>query len=532
MKIKVPLAVLVLLVCGGAATAQSPVTQFSGSYSSVASSLGSYTAFPSGIGTFSGCSSTLYTYTFSNGSSNQYKLYSFNANGSTYFVAPGAAAAVKLRRVNNARVTGTRNIVYMESTASSATACPSPGVLNFKPPYVDVMENVLTAGILNEGTDNLFTNASNGDDNNNNIERVDVIFSSGLNTAYPEKAGFTILDRGANYNHDPFRIAAITSLDASGNPASFGAVRICTGGNGSTNGSWGHPTTANGNKQFAAYVLRKDASDAHLRVSSVVNQEIGGVFFSFADLGITAGQTLYGYALLGPDGITSPTSAQLLNLTDATVYPTNTTESAGGGLDLVAVNTVFATGSFVVLALSVDDFTGAIQDNKGLLQWRLGNADEFFQLVVQRGADGTNFYDLPAVSPGIRSADNTLEGSYTDVTLTGAGVYYYRLKMVLSGQQVRYSRVLALRGEDPASTAGWRIFPTQPGQGQSLKLQGLRDGNYTLYFYSAGGACRNMPVQVNGGQASVQPPSVPGVYWVRLSAGDKYVAGNAKILVE
>jgi hypothetical protein len=532
MKIKVSLAVLVLLVYGRAATAQSPVTQFSGSYSPATSSLGSYTALPSSIGTFSGCASTTYTYTFSNGSSNQYKLYSFNANGSTYFVAPGAAAAVKLRRVNNAKVTGARSIVYMEATASSTTACPSLAVLNFKTPYVDVMENVLAGGILNQGTDNLFTNASNGDGNNNNIERVDVIFSSGLNTANPGKAGFTILDRGTNYNHDPFRIAAITSLDAAGNPAGFGAVKVCSGGNGSANGSWGHPSMANGNKQFGAYVLRKDASDAHLRVSSVVNQEIGGVFFSFADLGITPGQALYGYALLGPDGIVSPTSTQLLNLTDATVYPTNTTESSGGGLDLVAVNTVFATGSFVVLALSVDDFTGTIQDNKGSLQWRLGNADELFQLVVQRGTDGVNFYDLPAGSPGTTGSDNTLKGSYTDITLPGAGVYYYRLKMVLSGQQVQYSRVLALRGEDPASAAGWRIFPTLPEQGQSLKLQGLHDGIYTLYFYSAGGACRSMAVQVHGGAASISSPSVPGVYWVRLSTGDRFVAGNAKILVK
>jgi hypothetical protein len=532
MKIKVPLTVLVLLVYARAATAQSPVTQFSGFYSPASGSLGSYTALPSGIGTFSGCSSTTYTYTFGNGSSNQYKLSSFNAHGSTYFVAPGAAATVKLQRVNNAQVTGTRSIVYMESTGSSATACPLPAVLNIKTPYVDVMENLLAAGILNQGTDNLFTNSSNGDGNNNNIERVDVIFSSGLNTASPGQAGFTILDRGNNYGHDPFRIAAITSLDAAGNPASFGAVKICAGGNGSGNGSWGHPSTANGNKQFASYVLRKDASDAHLLVSSVVNQEIGGVFFSFSDLGIASGQPLYGYALLGPDGITSPTSTQLLNLANATVYPTNTTESAGGGLDLVAVNTVFSTGSLVVLALSVDDFTGTIQDNKGSLQWRLGNADQLQQLVIQRSADGANFYDLPAASPGIEGVDNTLKGSYTDITLPGAGVYYYRLKMVLSGQEVQYSRVLALRGEDPASAGGWRIFPTLPEQGQSLKLQGLHDGSYTLFFYNAGGACWSMAVQVNGGEASILPPSVAGVYWVRLGTRDKFVAGNAKILVK
>jgi hypothetical protein len=40
----------------------------------------------------------------------------------------------------------------------------------------------------------------------------------------------------------------------------------------------------------------------------------------------------------------NPTSAQLLNLNDAAVYPTGTTEAQGGGLDLISVNTFSATG--------------------------------------------------------------------------------------------------------------------------------------------------------------------------------------------
>ncbi len=209
----------------------------------------------------------------------------------------------------------------------------------------------MAGGILNQGTDNVFTNASNGDGNNNNIERVDVLFPSGLNTTSPAQAGFAIFDRGNNFQHDPFRIAAITSMDAQGNPTSFGAVKTCVGGNGSnSNGSWGHPSQANGNKQLASYVLRKDVSDLFLRASSNVNQELGGVFYSFADLGIKAGQALYGYALLGPDGLASPTTAQLLDLGNTAVYPIQTTEAVGGGLDLVAVNTVFQTGSYVVLS--------------------------------------------------------------------------------------------------------------------------------------------------------------------------------------
>jgi len=333
------------------AIAQSPITAISASYQSQTSSVSLYTALPVSPGAFSGCSGTLFTYTFSNGTANQYRLGTFSANGNSYMVAPAAASLVKLRRVNNTQVSGIRNIVYMETTASSANSCPSLSVLNFKPPYKEVMEDLLAGGMLNQGSDNVFTNASNADGNNNNIERVDVVFAGGLSTMVPTQAGFAIFDRGNNYQHDGFKIAAITGIDAAGDPTGFGPIRTCIAGNGSNNGSWGHPSTAGGNRILPSYVLRKDPIDLFLRVSSNVNQEIGGVFYSFADLGIKAGQALYGYALLGPDGIATPTSAQLLNLNDASVYPTATTEASGGGLDLVAVNTVFATGSYVLLPL-------------------------------------------------------------------------------------------------------------------------------------------------------------------------------------
>jgi hypothetical protein len=452
MKLKLPIPLFCLLVYGSTLSAQSPITAFSASYKSSTSPLSLYNALSVNVGTFSGCSASLFLYTFSNGTSNQYQLSSFHANGNTYLVAPASASVVKLRRVNNAQVTGNRNIVYMETTASSANACPLLAVLNFKPPYMDVMEDLLAGGMLNQGTDNVFTNASNGDGNNNNIERVDVIFPTGLNTMSPTQAGFAIFDRGPNFGHDAFKIAAITSLDAAGNPAGFGPVRTCTAGNGSNNnGSWGHPSTANGNSLLAVYVMRKDAAEPVLRVSSNINQEMGGVFYTFADLGIVKNKPLYGYALLGPDGIAAPTSAQLLNLADATVYPTTTTEASGGGLDLVAVNTVFATGSYIVLSLP-----------------------DSLRRTPQQEANRA------------------------------------------------------------ATTKDWKIYPTMPEQGQSLKLQGLQDGSYTLSFYNAAGICRNIPVRVEGGEAAVLPPSgslASGMYWLQLSSSGKVLAGKANIFI-
>jgi hypothetical protein len=422
--------VLFLYLYAGPIKAQSPITAFSAGYQSTASSINSYNARPAtGSNAFGSCTNTSFTYTFSNGASNQYKLNSFNANGSTFLVAPAASSTVRLRRVNNAQVTGARNIVYMETTSSTANACPSSSTLNFKPPYIDTMENLLAAGMLNQGTDNIFTNAGNGDGNNNNIERVDVIFPTGLNTASPTRAGFAIFDRGGNNAHDPFRIVAITSLDARGDPNGFGSVKTCTGGNGSNNGNWGHPTTANGNKQIACYVMRKDAGDPYLRASSNINQELGGVFYSFADLGITSGQTLYGYALLGPDGTASPTSAQLLDLNNTSVYPTTTTESSGG-LDLVAVNTVFQTGSYVVLSLPPAKPTPQPNDPAPITSWRVFPTmpHQGQLLTVQAPHDGSyslSFYNTSGIGRTISIQVHAGQAAITPPAIPG--LYWLQL---------------------------------------------------------------------------------------------------------
>jgi len=516
---------------------QSPITSFSAAYVTTSSTVSSYTALPASPGSFSGCSATTYTYTFSNGTSNQFQLNSFNVNGSSYLVAPAASATVKLRRVNNSNVTGNRSIVYMESTFPTATACPSPAVLNFKPPYLDMMDKVLNAGMLNQGTDNIFTNAGNGDGNNNNIERIDVIFSSGLNTSSPSQTGFAIFDRGGNYQHDPFKIAAITSLDANGDPASFGTVKMCTAGNGSNNnGSWGHPSTANGNKQFASYVIRKDAADPWLRVSSVINQEIGGIFYTLADLGITAGQPLYGYALLAADGLATPSSAQLLNINDAAVYPTNTTE-AQGGLDLVAVNTVFTTGSYLVLPLQIESFTGHLQQGPpgssvtgAGLQWQLADAEGQEAVSLERSADGAAF--SPIYSSLITQTAGVVYGEYTDKDVSGSPVVYYRLKITTASGLAQYSQTLTLRNDEAGT--GWRVYPTVAGSSQRLKLKGLRDGNYTAAFYDLGGASRKVPVHVMNSEAWLDQPSgglLPGIYWLQLSGDGQAVTGGAKIFI-
>ena len=67
-------------------------------------------------------------------------------------------------------------------------------------------------------------------------------------------------------------------------------------------------------------------------------QGIGGIVITAADLGLTNGTTIYGYSLMAVD-VTAANSAQLLDWTNGTYFPTTTDgNTGGGGIDLAALN--------------------------------------------------------------------------------------------------------------------------------------------------------------------------------------------------
>ena len=72
--------------------------------------------------------------------------------------------------------------------------------------------------------------------------------------------------------------------------------------------------------------------------TEVGNQGIGGIVIVPTDLGLTIGTTIYGYSLMAMD-VTASNSAQLLDWTNGTFFPTTTDgNTGGGGIDLAGLN--------------------------------------------------------------------------------------------------------------------------------------------------------------------------------------------------
>lgn len=214
----------------------------------------------------------------------------------------------------------------------------------------DVTVAALTARSLNFGNESIFGNSGSAA-RQNNIERLDFVFAGGMipNSAAALDFGFIIMERGGN---DSIKVAPVLAVDGSGNPTQYGELVTITAldwdntvGSGNTQllltgVSFGGDPVVSGNTDYA--------------FNNTVNaQAISVVIPTLGDLGITIGQELYGYSIFAPDvspGIDfniDPVgySNALLDVTNSTVYPQNTSPTGAGGLDLMGgTGPILATG--------------------------------------------------------------------------------------------------------------------------------------------------------------------------------------------
>jgi hypothetical protein len=194
---------------------------------------------------------------------------------------------------------------------------------------------------FNVGTDNLFTNTGNTSGNINNIERVDVVFSNGLVAS--NDLNFAVWERGATGGHDGFKIAAITSIDITGKPTSYGAILAVT------TGSWGTTSlnTGLGGTSFDTLVNRNAINGSGLGATNpsaaLTGQAIGGITIpstGTGSLALNLGSAFFGYSVFASD-TTAISSADLLDWTNPIFFPATTLE-ASGGIDMLSYAGVFS----------------------------------------------------------------------------------------------------------------------------------------------------------------------------------------------
>lgn len=317
------------------------------------------TAISEAIAAYAGGSESSYTeggttYNFgvvpSGESGNELVVTSFEidlglGDGVEPFAITRFADRISIVRQDNEQVSGNKQLMFYEDAGSSGSE------FNLRPSFINTMEEVLLNQVINRGTDNVFANQ--GGTNLNNIERIDFIVDAGLIVpADTAGDGFVILERGGN---DDFKIAAITSLDANGVPDAFGPVVSVSASD------WGASQWF-----FVTQVLASDTpADNLVRTDTVGTQTISGVYLSYADLGASENDVIFGYSLAGGD--VTDVSADWVDTSVEANFPRDTSAASNdaGGLDLVAGGSIASRSPLADLAVTktVDDETPVVGEN-------------------------------------------------------------------------------------------------------------------------------------------------------------------------
>ena len=258
-------------------------------------------------------------------------------------------------------VTGLADAAYVRRNSSGSDANQSSAWYvngsNFIAPHADTYAQLLLGNDINRGSDNTFANGT--DVTMGNIERLDFVFTSGIKAS--AGLAFTVFDRGLTGVHDGFGIAAITGWDSVNHvPTSYA---LLTG----QAGNWG-PTNVADTFNYTLFRYSNGDNLTSNNVSTETNsQGIGGVLFTAADLGLTPGTTIYGYSLFGYDVTDAGNTANLIDWTNATYFPTNTdATTGGGGIDLAALNGI----SFSVVPEPSAYALAAVGVLAGFIGWR------------------------------------------------------------------------------------------------------------------------------------------------------------------
>ena len=298
------------------------------------------------------------TYEYGQGNNIEVTSVTFNGN---VFTIPFASQSYTFKRVDiipnsdGVNVVGNKASIFYERTgASNYIYGPSlPGT----PGNID-LEEILKSTIINRGSLDVFKNTgtNSGDQGPSNIERVDVIFPALTinNAADLPLNGFLASEKSGN---NSYKAAAILSLDASGEPASYGNLVTIQ-----ANTSYGIPADDSYNpRRSNAFIEDSNSDNQPLRVGGA-NERIGISLITFADLGIAAGQTFYGISFFGDDVFDTD------NLLDPTTFP-NTT---GTGADIYgALGAIVTATGFVPPSDNDNDLVADIDDldddNDGIL---------------------------------------------------------------------------------------------------------------------------------------------------------------------
>ena len=388
---------------------------------------------------------------------------SFLIGTDTYTAVPSSPGkpfdTLIIKRIDNTNASGRRVTSLFETGSFNGGL----NELYLQPTYAETMEDLINTQNINSGSDNTFDNTGS---TNNNIERIDMIFRTGISAntlADLDKTGVLINERGGN---DDFKIAAITGIDASNNVTSYGPLITINAS------SWGTVGPS-----ISTVVMAKEEADLFLRPKQdISSQTISGVFVRLSTLGVNPGVFIRGISLFPGD-----VGTQLITLSDAIL----TTGGSDGGLDLMSGSGFYReVNTMVLLPLGFSEFSAKPLYNDAIqLNW-VSQTDKFQNgnFKVERSNNGSNWIVIGEV------AEKNLNPANEDYQFIdqnpSQGDNFYRIQHIDINGKTSISKTIRINIINPND----KVKMTHPAGSDYLLINtGIYKGKFTIHILDMNG---------------------------------------------
>ena len=149
----------------------------------------------------------------------------------------------------------------------------------------------------------------------------------------------------------------------------------------------------------------------------------------------------------------------------------------------------FANKANVALPLTLLEFSGRLQSNKALLNWKTENEKNTLEFIVERSIDGNQYKPVGTVAAANRPGMHGY--SFTDpaINMIGAKIIYYRLQQKDIDGQFVYSKIITLSLANENMVVS--LYPNPVNNELNLSISSPQRDNIQLKIIDASGKMIN-----------------------------------------
>ncbi len=197
-----------------------------------------------------------------------------------------------------------------------------------------------------------------------------------------------------------------------------------------------------------------------------------------------------------------------------------TTENTATLSEVTSLNRFALADLEVPLPVKLISFTGKVQNNGTLLNWKTASEkdNDFFE--VERSTDGKNFQMIGKVKG---NGTTTVEMGYSFLDAASVnGTVYYRLRQVDFDGKFEHTKIISVKSKAVAIQVEAKVYPNPTTDGVQLQFSGITSGKAVIKMYSAMGTLVSTQQVMIGSDEKIDLSTLAaGTYLLRIS-GDGF----------